>query len=207
VRFVLFNAEEHGLVGSQAYARDEAILGTPIVAVFQMDMIGYDVLPEHTFERHAGFTPSPAVKARSLALAQMIAELVPWVSPALPAPLIYPVSGESDPAERRSDHYSFQLQGYTACLASEDLVAGPGSGAPPEEMNPKHHLPTDAVINAGVCGGHRPLGHRRCLGCRHARGFRTIAAGTERKVGLNRHHLSYHAECIGGSAVDWGVAT
>lgn len=149
VRFVLFNAEEHGLVGSHAYARDQAVLGTPIVAVFQLDMIGYDVLPERTFELHAGFTPSPAVEARSLALAQMIAELVPQVSPALPAPQIYPASGESDPAERRSDHYSFQLQGYPACLASEDLFAGPGSGAPPAEMNPRYHLPTDAVINAG----------------------------------------------------------
>ncbi|MDQ4033049.1 MAG: M28 family peptidase [Actinomycetota bacterium] len=149
IRFVLFNAEEHGLVGSNAYARDQAVLGTPIVAVLQMDMIGYDVLPGRTFELHAGFTPSSAVEARSLALAQMIAELVPQVSPALPAPQIYPVSGESDPAERRSDHYSFQLQGYTACLASEDLFAGPGSGAPPAEMNPNYHLPTDVVINAG----------------------------------------------------------
>jgi bacterial leucyl aminopeptidase len=149
VRFVLFNAEEHGLVGSNAYARDQAVYGSSIVAVFQMDMIGYDVLPQRTFELHAGFTPSPAVQARSLALAQMIAELVPQVSPALPAPQIYPASGERDPAERRSDHYSFQLQGYTACLASEDLFAGPGTGAPPEEMNPNYHLPTDAVINAG----------------------------------------------------------
>jgi bacterial leucyl aminopeptidase len=149
VRFVLFNAEEHGLVGSKAYARDQAVLGTPIIAVFQMDMIGYDVQPERTFELHAGFTLSPVVEARSLALAQVIAELVPRVSPALPAPQIYPISGESDPAERRSDHYSFQLHGYTACLASEDLFAGPGSGAPPAEMNSQYHLPTDAVINAG----------------------------------------------------------
>jgi leucyl aminopeptidase len=152
VRFVLFNAEEHGLVGSTAYARNEASLGTPIVAVFQMDMIGYDVLPERTFELHAGFTPSHVVQERSLALAQMIAELIPQVSPALPAAQIYPADGEPDPAERRSDHYSFQVQGYTACLASEDLFAGPGSGAPPAEMNPNYHLPTDAVINPGYAG-------------------------------------------------------
>jgi bacterial leucyl aminopeptidase len=149
VRFALFNAEEHGLVGSRAYARDEAALGTPIVAVFQMDMIGYDVLPERTFELHTGFTPSHAVQERSLAVAQMIAELVPQVSPALSAPQIYPTGDEPDPAERRSDHSSFQMQGFTACLASEDLFAGPGSGAPPAEMNPNYHLPTDAVINAG----------------------------------------------------------
>jgi bacterial leucyl aminopeptidase len=149
VRFVLFNAEEHGLVGSMAYARDQAALGTPIVVVFQMDMIGYDVLAGRTFELHAGFTPSRAVEARSLAVAQMIGELVPHVSPALSAPQIYPTGGESDPAERRSDHYSFQLHGFTACLASEDLFAGPGSGPPPAEMNPNYHLPTDAMINAG----------------------------------------------------------
>jgi bacterial leucyl aminopeptidase len=149
VRFVLFNAEEHGLVGSTAYARDQAALGTPIVAVFQMDMIGYDVLPERTFEVHAGFTPSRAVQERSLALAQMIAELIPQVSPALSGPQIYPADDEPDPAERRSDHYSFQMQGFSACLASEDLFAGPGGDAPPAEMNPNYHLPTDALINAG----------------------------------------------------------
>ena len=151
VRFVLFNAEEHGLVGSTAYARDQAALSTPIVAVFQMDMIGYDVLPERTFELHAGFTPSRAVQERSLALAQMIAALIPQVSPALSAPQVYPAA-EPDPAERRSDHYSFQMQGFAACLASEDLFAGPGSDAPPAEMNPNYHLPTDAVINAGYAG-------------------------------------------------------
>jgi bacterial leucyl aminopeptidase len=149
MRFVLFNAEEHGLVGSRAYARDEAALGTPIVAVFQMDMIGYDVLPERTFEVHAGFTPSHAVQERSLVLAQRIDELIPQVSPDLSAAQIYPTGDAPDPAERRSDHSSFQMHGFTACLASEDLFAGPGSDAPPAEMNPNYHLPTDAVLNAG----------------------------------------------------------
>jgi leucyl aminopeptidase len=149
VRFVLFNAEEHGLVGSAAYARDQAAAGAPIVAVLQMDMIGYDVLPERTFELHAGFTPSAAVEARSVTLARAVAELVPQVSPALPPPQLYPATGEPDPAEHRSDHYSFQLRGYPACLASEDLFAGPGPDAPPEEMNPQYHMPTDKVINTG----------------------------------------------------------
>jgi Zn-dependent M28 family amino/carboxypeptidase len=147
VRFVLFNAEEHGLVGSRAYARDQAALGAPVVAVFQLDMIGFDVAPERSFELHAGFTPSAAVQARSLALAQTISDLRPQVSPRLPAPQIYPANGESDPAEHRSDHYSFQLEGYAACLASEDFFAGPGSGAPAPEPNPKYHLPTDTLVN------------------------------------------------------------
>jgi hypothetical protein len=39
-------------VGSRAYARDEAALGTPIIAVFQMDMIGYDVHFRDGFHYH-----------------------------------------------------------------------------------------------------------------------------------------------------------
>jgi Zn-dependent M28 family amino/carboxypeptidase len=149
VRFVLFNAEEHGLVGSRAYARDQALLGTPIVGVLQMDMIGWDARPERTFELHAGFRGSPAIQHRSLALARTVAALVPQVSPALPAPQLYPHGGEVDPAEARSDHHSFQLNGYPAILASQDLLAGPGPGAPPAEMNPQYHMPTDASIDAG----------------------------------------------------------
>lgn len=149
VRFVLFNAEEHGLVGSLAYARDQAALGTPIVAVLQLDMIGYDVRPGAEWELHAGFTPSPQVEQQSLALARTVAALAPLVSPGLPAAQLCPAPGEPDPAERRSDHYSFQLHGYPACLASEDLFAGPGPAAPPEEMNPEYHSPTDKSINAG----------------------------------------------------------
>lgn len=148
VRFVLFNAEEHGLVGSTAYARDQAALAAGIVAVFQLDMIGYDVQPDRTFELHAGFTPSVYIQDQSLRLARLVADLAPQISPGLPAPQIYPPDSEIDPAERRSDHYSFQAEGYPACLASEDFFAGPGSGAPRPEPNPMYHLPTDTVVNS-----------------------------------------------------------
>jgi hypothetical protein len=152
IRFVLFNAEEHGLVGSRAYAREQALLRAKIVAVFQMDMIGYDVVPARTFELHCGFTPSASVQTRSARLADLIAALVPVVSPTLPAPQRYngigSAGGSPDPAESRSDHYSFQIEGYAACLASEDFFAGPGPSAPAPEPNPKYHMPTDSVVNA-----------------------------------------------------------
>ena len=90
-----------------------------------------------------------AVEARSLDLTSLVAGLLPAVSPALRAPQIYPANGESDPAERRSDHSSFQEQGYGAILASEDLFAGPGVGAPSAEMNPEYHLPTDTMVDVG----------------------------------------------------------
>lgn len=149
LRFVLFNAEEHGLVGSRAYAREQAGLGAPIVAVFQLDMIGFDTGPARTFELHSGFTPAPPVQNRSARLARLVASLVPRVSPGLPPPQLYPgPGGQADPAERRSDHYSFQLEGYAACLASEDFFAGPGAGAPAADPNPNYHLPADNALNA-----------------------------------------------------------
>ncbi|HEY0431035.1 MAG TPA: M28 family metallopeptidase, partial [Pyrinomonadaceae bacterium] len=121
VRFVLFNAEEHGLIGSRAYAREQAQIGAKIVAVFQLDMVGFDVAAGRTFELHVGFTPSATVQGRSAKLAKLVAALVPEVSPTLPAPQFYPAVNAADPAESRSDHYSFQLEGYAACLASEDF--------------------------------------------------------------------------------------
>jgi hypothetical protein len=148
IRFVLFNAEEHGLVGSRAYAREQAILAAKIVAVFQMDMIGYDVNPARIFELHVGFTPSPSVQTRSARLANLISALVPQVTTGLPAPQLYPgAGGGGDPAESRSDHYSFQVEGYAACLASEDFFAGPGPAAPAPEPNPNYHMPADNAIN------------------------------------------------------------
>jgi leucyl aminopeptidase len=148
VRFVLFNAEEHGLVGSRAYTVDQAAQRAPIVACFQMDMIGYDVRPGRTFELHAGFRPSTTVQERSIRLANLIKALVQQVSPDLPIPQLYP-GNTPDPAEARSDHYSFQAEGYAACLASEDFFAGPGVDSPQPEPNPNYHLPTDTVTNFG----------------------------------------------------------
>ena len=62
IRFVLFNAEEDGMVGSKAYARDEAAQAAPIVAVLQIDMIGYNVNPPRSYEVHAGDLFSRAVE-------------------------------------------------------------------------------------------------------------------------------------------------
>jgi Zn-dependent M28 family amino/carboxypeptidase len=148
LRFVFFNAEEHGLIGSRAYAREQALAGARIVAVFQMDMIGFDANTERTFELHVGFTRSPSVEKRSAKLAQLIAKVVPEVSPSLPLPQIYLTdSNQRDPAESRSDHYSFQLEGYAACLVSEDFFVGPQSTSPSPDPNLNYHLPADTSVN------------------------------------------------------------
>ncbi len=150
IRFVLFNAEEHGLVGSKAYARDQAALAVPIIGVFQMDMIGYNRQPPRTFEVHAGFLPSSDVQERSRLLAERIARTAQQVSPQLPAPQIYLSNGplDKDPAEGRSDHASFQLVGYAACATTEDFFAGPQPGSGPAEPNPNYHMTSDTFVDA-----------------------------------------------------------
>ena len=147
IRFVLFNAEEQGLVGSQAYARDTAAFDTPIVAVFQMDMVGYrgsqDMTPR-PFEVHIGHPSNHDVEERSLRLAERIRDLVDSVSPGLRPPQIYRVN---DPAAGRSDHSSFQERGYAACVTSEDFFAGPRPESPEAQPNPNYHQHDDMFVN------------------------------------------------------------
>ena len=144
IRFVLFNAEEHGLVGSKAYARNQAALDAPIVAVYQMDMIGYNVKPPRSFEVHVGYSPAPEVEARSLVLAERINRLAPKLSPDLELPQIYT---QPDPAEGRSDHASFHDHGYAACITSEDFFAGPQPDSPTAEPNPNYHKDKDTFVD------------------------------------------------------------
>jgi hypothetical protein len=144
IRFVLFNAEEHGLVGSKAYARTQAALAAPIIGVYQMDMIGYNVAPPRSFEVHVGYVPSADVQARSLVLAERMKRLIPNVSSNLELPQIYI---QSDPAAGRSDHASFHERGYAACVTSEDFFAGPEPGSPSAEANPNYHKDRDTFVD------------------------------------------------------------
>ena len=147
IRFVLFNAEEHGLVGSQAYARDAQAAGAVIEAVYQMDMIGYNVVAPRTCEIHAGFLASPAVQAKSAVVAERVRRLALAVAPALGTMQLYLSSpGAVDPAEGRSDHAPFQARGYAACVATEDFFVGPGPSAP-AEANPNYHRKTDTFVD------------------------------------------------------------
>jgi FMN phosphatase YigB (HAD superfamily) len=151
IRFVLFNAEEHGLVGSQSYARAQAATGAAIVAVYQLDMIGYNLEQPRSFEVHAGFWPSSDVQQRSAVLARRLSELTPLVSPKLELPQIYrsmgPEPTERDPADGRSDHAAFQQHGYAACVVSEDFFAGPAPESPQPESNPNYHKETDTFVD------------------------------------------------------------
>jgi bacterial leucyl aminopeptidase len=144
IRFVLFNGEEHGLVGSQAYAKSQAAIAAPIVGVYQMDMVGYNVNPPRSFEVHVGYAAAANVQKRSLVLAKRLKRLVSVLSPNLQSPQIYT---QPDPAEGRSDHASFHQRGYAACVTSEDFFAGPLPTSPTAEPNPNYHREGDTFVD------------------------------------------------------------
>jgi leucyl aminopeptidase len=153
VRFVLFNAEEQGLVGSKAYAREQAARSETIAGVLQMDMVGYvpsGANPPFAVEVHAGFPSAPSVERRSLELASVLARFAPLVAPELGELQVYPNADEhpEDEAAGRSDHGSFQQRGYPAVVVSEDFFAGPTRGAPTPHPNPAYHTPDDRSIDA-----------------------------------------------------------
>lgn len=153
IRFVLFNAEEHGLVGSKAYARSQAAMRAKIDAVFQMDMIGYrgnQPANAGRFETHAGFPPSVVIQNRSLDLAAILDKIYKTVSPNLASQQVYPdfESGDgTDPAAGRSDHAPFQERGYAAIVVSEDFFAGPKFNSPGAQPNPNYHKSADRRID------------------------------------------------------------
>jgi dipeptidyl aminopeptidase/acylaminoacyl peptidase len=149
VRFVLFNAEEQGLVGSKAYARLSKSRGEAIAAVWQMDMIGFNQVAPKTWEVHAGFAPSPLVEARSRRLAELVRDVAAQVSPSLPTAEVYhsQTVPEGDPAAGRSDHAAFQAQGYPAVVVSENFFVGPGNDAPAPQENPNYHRPGDMFVD------------------------------------------------------------
>jgi Zn-dependent M28 family amino/carboxypeptidase len=156
VRFVLFNAEEHGLVGSRAYAAAQASVRARIVGVFQMDMVGYNARPPYTFEIHVG-ADSPDVQERSRLLAERLASVAPMVAPLLDVPQIYDSTGppeKHDPAQGRSDHASFHDYGYAACAVSEDYFAGPTEQSPAPDGTPHYHQRSDtaATVDAELIG-------------------------------------------------------
>ncbi|MGW0948185.1 M20/M25/M40 family metallo-hydrolase [Streptomyces sp. NPDC002623] len=142
VRFVLFNAEEQGLVGSKFYARAAAAADDRIAAVFQMDMIaGRQQGSPPTVEIHAGSSVPGPVVAASDALGVLVADAVPAVDPAV---TVQQLTGPSDPALGRSDHASFHERGWAAIAVSEDIFAldgGPGTGTR------QYHTPGDTLTD------------------------------------------------------------
>jgi bacterial leucyl aminopeptidase len=138
IRFGLFNAEEQGRIGSIHYASDQRLAGAPILAVYCMDMIGFNGVPERDFEVHFGLASNREVQERSRPLAELLEQIRPLVSPELAPVEVHPGTPDAaDGADHRSDHSSFQDAGFAACLVSENFFPTPGR--PVTDSNPNYH--------------------------------------------------------------------
>ncbi|HEY5857702.1 MAG TPA: M20/M25/M40 family metallo-hydrolase [Aldersonia sp.] len=138
MRFVLFNAEEQGLVGSKVYARAAAAAGDRIAGVLQMDMIAGNRGGVAKVEVHAfSATPGPAVAA-SRTLGAVVADGLAKVVPEFEVQLL---ADASDPAAGRSDHASFHERGWAAVAVSENFFAD----VEPESGTQQYHMPGDTV--------------------------------------------------------------
>jgi hypothetical protein len=126
LRFVNFNAEEYGLIGSQDYAQQAYCAGEDIRGVLNLDMIAWnttDSAPE--MDLHA----LPSIPGSS-EMADVFQEVVSayglQISPTA-----------ADPITTRSDHSSFWRRGYPAILVTEDM----------DDFNPYYHSVDDLLDN------------------------------------------------------------
>ena len=154
IRFCFFNAEEVGLVGSQAYAPIMKDKEMPIKAVVNLDMMGHNSDDHRTFEIHAGYT-NPQIRDICVPIAELIKQWSVNLGK-LGTAQVYKGTIQGGPhdfdrdkydgAIERSDHYSFQQLGYPACHISEDFFAN----YPTEssvDPNPNYHRFGDQDID------------------------------------------------------------
>jgi hypothetical protein len=128
IRFVFFTGEEQGLFGSVAYARQAAAAGENIVAVLNLDMIGWDEREGPTLRLHTRPAGNPGYPGDA-AIAEAFIDVVDTY--ALRAELIPILTAEGVTA---SDHSPFWNEGYAALLAIED------NGS---DFNPYYHTAND----------------------------------------------------------------
>ncbi|HEX3050661.1 MAG TPA: M20/M25/M40 family metallo-hydrolase [Aggregatilineaceae bacterium] len=153
VRFSFFNAEEAGMIGSNAYAAMLKAIGAPVKAVICTDMIGYNSDRQRIFQIHAGYT-NPTIRDASVPLADIIASWAACMGKLSPAHIYKGTSSSGgsdrhlyDGAINRSDHASFQQQGYSAVVVSEDFLSKPGANPNP---NCRHNTVMDFAYAADI---------------------------------------------------------
>lgn len=118
IRFVAFDMEEVGLVGSAAYAQAIHNQGDNVVAMVQLEMLAYRGTGGNNVRIYGRTSSNPVKQALATAFTDY-------------AGLIPNDGGQFD----ASDHASFEAVGYQACVTSEYDWGG----------NPHYHQPTDSV--------------------------------------------------------------
>ncbi len=116
--FALFDQEELGLIGSEAYAMSLTASSTPLRGAHIFDMLAWDGDGDRTVEL---WSPSPALEA-----------LYREHAPAAGTPI-------SAVAFASSDHRAFLDEGFPAVGIGEEFVGG--------DHTPPYHKVTDTVAN------------------------------------------------------------
>jgi hypothetical protein len=128
IRFVLTTGEEQGLCGSQAYASMARSRNENIVAVYNLDMIGWDSNGSPVMRLHTRLPYEPGY-ARDLAIADTFTDVVGTYGLNLAPAIVSQSFGQSD-------HASFWSFGYPAILAIEDHLG---------DVNPFYHTTRDRL--------------------------------------------------------------
>lgn len=135
LRFVFFTGEEQGLLGSKAYADQLAAANQDVVAVYNMDMIAWDMIAGPTLRLHTRRT-SDSGYAADLAIAGVFTNVVQ--SYGLSAHLTPIIAADGIPY---SDHASFWAVGYPGILAIEDDV---------DDFNTHYHTSNDKLSDLNM---------------------------------------------------------
>ncbi len=132
VRILHFSGEEQGLWGSYAYSDMVASAKTDVVAMVQIDMIGYCGKPGNRVDIHDGADKNGShdITVRFFrAIARYGIKL-------------NPVDPHNHAVDDRSDHAGFLDHGYKAVLISEEFTD--------DGFNPNYHQLSDRVKNCNL---------------------------------------------------------
>lgn len=157
LRFIAFDLEEYGLVGSEIYAQELKEKKEKIHLMFSLEMLGYCCQETNSqsyppvinqfYPRTGNFIAFVGnlvtIRESQFFARQMRQSGTPseWLS--------VPLSGTMIPETRLSDHTPFWDQGYKAMMVTDTSFL----------RNPHYHLPTDTIETldldflTGVCEG------------------------------------------------------
>ncbi len=141
VRLVLFTGEEQHEVGSRAYLADHPPRG--VVAVVNIDMVGYDADHDRCIELHAGLLPA------SLPVAQCVQDVIQSYNLDLKTEVI--TAG----ATIESDQSSYWAYGVGAVMLWENATPPlPGGVCQGTDLNPYYHTAGDTPerVDLSVAG-------------------------------------------------------
>ena len=140
VKVIFFTGEELGMLGSSGYVKDHDIRN--VIAVFNMDMFGYDSDDDRCFEIHAGKLPA------SMRAADCVTGSIEAYNIDLKAEVV------TELARGFSDHGSFWAVDTGAVLLMQNFFLQniPG-GCGRQDPNPAYHSTGDNIDNINVSYG------------------------------------------------------